>query len=90
METIVKKQKIEESKIREAAYLFWLDEGQPEGREQEHWLKAEDALNVVLPKARTTRQVSAKPRGAKIKNASKNAAAKRSSTATTQKKSRAQ
>ena len=82
-------QKIEESKIREAAYLFWLDDGQPEGREQEHWLKAEDALNAALPKVKTTRKVSAKSRGAKVTTASKNAAAKRSSTATTQKKPRA-
>ena len=34
----------DEAQIREAAYLLWLDEGQPEGRDEEHWLKAVEAL----------------------------------------------
>ena len=43
---------IDENKIRETAYLFWLDDGQPEGRDQEHWLKAVDALTPPTPKKR--------------------------------------
>jgi hypothetical protein len=30
-----------EQKIRERAYQIWIDEGQPHGRDQEHWSKAE-------------------------------------------------
>ena len=26
--------------IRERAYLIWVDEGRPEGRELDHWLRA--------------------------------------------------
>jgi hypothetical protein len=56
----------DEAQIRETAYLFWLDEGQPVGRDQEHWLKAIDALTPAAPKkARKTpaktRTSSAKP-----------------------------
>lgn len=43
---------LDETQIRETAYLFWLDEGQPEGRDQEHWLKAIDALTQPKPKKR--------------------------------------
>jgi hypothetical protein len=46
------KQEITPENIREAAYLMWLDEGCPEGRDQEHWLKAVDALNTPAPKAK--------------------------------------
>jgi len=30
-----------EDRIRQRAYLIWLEEGQPEGREKEHWERAE-------------------------------------------------
>ena len=30
--------------VRERAYTIWKREGQPEGRELEHWLQAEQAL----------------------------------------------
>lgn len=30
-----------EQKIRERAYKIWQDEGQPEGREHDHWSRAE-------------------------------------------------
>jgi hypothetical protein len=33
-----------EQRIRERAYQIWLDEGQPEGRDQEHWHQAETQL----------------------------------------------
>lgn len=62
---------LDEAQIRETAYLMWLDEGQPEGRDQEHWLKAIDALTPAKPK----RKAAAKP---KAKAAPKAAAAKSS------------
>jgi hypothetical protein len=33
-----------EERIRERAYKIWLDEGQPEGRDKEHWELAEFAI----------------------------------------------
>jgi hypothetical protein len=30
--------------IRERAYEIWLDEGQPEGRELDHWLRAKSEV----------------------------------------------
>lgn len=56
---------INEEQIRETAYLFWLDDGQPVGREEEHWLRAVDALTKPSPKAKATRKAAAKPRAAK-------------------------
>lgn len=56
---------IDEAKVRETAYLMWLDEGQPEGRDMEHWLKAVDALTPAKPK----RKAPAKPRATKAKTA---------------------
>ncbi len=64
---------LDEQKIRETAYLLWLDEGQPDGRDQEHWLKAIDALSPAQPKKRT-RKAPAK------KTAAKSAAAKTKAT----------
>lgn len=51
---------LDDAQIRETAYLFWLDEGQPEGRDQDHWLKAIDALTPATPKK--ARKAPAKPR----------------------------
>ena len=58
---------LDEAKIRETAYLFWLDDGQPHGHDQEHWLKAIDALTPATPKK--ARKAPAKPRVAKAKAA---------------------
>jgi hypothetical protein len=33
-----------EQRIRERAYKIWLDEGQPEGRDKEHWELAKFAI----------------------------------------------
>jgi hypothetical protein len=33
-----------ERSIRETAYFLWKQAGRPEGREQEHWYRAERAL----------------------------------------------
>lgn len=58
----MKAQHLDEARIRETAYLMWLDEGQPEGRDREHWLKAIDALTPAQPKkTRKTRASAAKP-----------------------------
>lgn len=33
-----------ESEIQHAAYLMWVEEGRPEGRDREHWLAARELL----------------------------------------------
>jgi hypothetical protein len=35
-----------EQRVRERAYQIWLDEGQPAGRDREHWRKAEAEVNA--------------------------------------------
>lgn len=50
---------IDEAKIRETAYLMWLDEGQPQGRDAEHWRKAINAPSA--PVAKKPRKAAAKP-----------------------------
>ncbi|GEM_PF-6426562 len=32
--------------IAHCAYLIWIDEGRPEGREREHWYQAETQLHM--------------------------------------------
>ena len=54
-------QTVTETQVREAAYYLWLDDGQPEGRAEEYWLKAVDALNQPKPKAKPKRKAAAKP-----------------------------
>ena len=56
---------IDEAQIRKAAYLLWLDEGQPEGCDEQHWLKAIDALAPSKPKSKLARKAASKPRAAK-------------------------
>jgi hypothetical protein len=56
---------IDDAQISETAYLIWLDEGQPAGRDEEHWLAAIDALNAPKAKAKPARKAAAKPRAAK-------------------------
>jgi hypothetical protein len=67
---------LDENKVREAAYLFWLDDGQPEGRDQEHWLKAIDALTPPQPKKRA-RKAPAKKAAAKATTTKTKAPAKK-------------
>jgi hypothetical protein len=31
---------VNEDRVRECAYLIWVDEGGPHGRELDHWLRA--------------------------------------------------
>jgi hypothetical protein len=33
-----------DQRIRERAYLLWLDEGRPEGRDKQHWEIAREAI----------------------------------------------
>lgn len=35
---------ITEERIRERAYLLWIEEGQPHGKDAEHWQKARELL----------------------------------------------
>ncbi len=32
--------KVKDEQVRERAYLIWVDEGRPHGRELDHWLRA--------------------------------------------------
>jgi hypothetical protein len=34
----------DESEIQHAAYLLWIENGQPEGRDLEHWFAAKEML----------------------------------------------
>jgi hypothetical protein len=56
--------KIDEAKIRQAAYDIWLAEGQPEGRDQAHWLQAVEALNAA-PNAAPTKPKAPRKTAAK-------------------------
>ncbi len=59
----------EKSKIEQAAYRIWEEEGRPEGRDLDHWLQAEaqaggakaPAIKAEKPKA------AAKPKAEKVK-----------------------
>lgn len=44
-----------EEKIRERAHQIWLDEGQPEGREHEHWQRAAQEIKTEAAEAPTVR-----------------------------------
>lgn len=33
-----------DARIRERAYALWLEQGQPEGRDLEHWMAAEESI----------------------------------------------
>lgn len=35
-----------EQRIRERAYQIWINEGQPEGRDIDHWQQAETQINA--------------------------------------------
>lgn len=37
---------IDEERIRHHAYMLWLEDGQPEGKADEHWHRASDAASV--------------------------------------------
>ncbi len=58
---------IDDTQIRETAYLLWLEEGCPEGRDEQHWLKAIDALTPPQPKKKPARAAANKQRAQKVK-----------------------
>jgi hypothetical protein len=35
---------MDEQEIREEAFLIWIEEGEPEGKDKEHWEKAKAEL----------------------------------------------
>ena len=43
-----------EQRIRERAYQIWLDQGQPEGRDKEHWHQAETQIAAAGGEQRDT------------------------------------
>jgi hypothetical protein len=45
-----------EAEIQHAAYLLWVEDGRPAGREQEHWLAAKEMLWHRHGRDATTRQ----------------------------------
>lgn len=52
-----------EDRIRTRAYLIWMEEGQPHGRDAEHWARAEAevaATGGAKPKRAGTRRASPK------------------------------
>lgn len=59
-----------EQKIRETAYLIWLEEGCPSGRDVDHWMKAAErvALSELVPgdapPAKPVKTVKANPAAA--------------------------
>ncbi|MFZ7089595.1 DUF2934 domain-containing protein [Primorskyibacter sp. 2E233] len=64
---------IDEAKIAEAAFFLWLDEGQPEGRDADHWFRATQALSAPAktrkPRAKAAAQPAAKKAAPKAKAA---------------------
>jgi len=72
----VTKSGINEAKIREAAYFIWLSEGQPDGRDAEHWTRAVKVLEAAEPQPKKTRAAKAKPRAARKTPAARGAKAK--------------
>jgi hypothetical protein len=49
-----------EQRIRERAYLIWLDEGRPAGRDKEHWDMARAAIEEESKQSSTQENVSGK------------------------------
>jgi hypothetical protein len=43
-----------EERVRVVAYNLWLQEGQPNGRAEEHWFRANELVNAEAHEAATT------------------------------------
>lgn len=65
---------IDDAAVRDAAYFLWLEAGQPEGRDQELWFRAESALTAPIAKPKAKRKPAAKAAAPKAKAAPKAAA----------------
>jgi hypothetical protein len=50
----------DEALVAEKAYQLWLAEGQPDGKSDEHWFRAIDALTAPVAK-KPRRTAAAKP-----------------------------
>ena len=59
---------IDESVVREQAYLLWEQDGRPFGRDAEYWLRAEAALVPAPKSARKQAKAAGAPK-AKAKSA---------------------
>jgi hypothetical protein len=56
---------VPEDRVRAIAYSLWLEEGQPQGRAEAHWLKAlELATEVEAPAAKPKRKAAAATKAA--------------------------
>ena len=66
-----------EEQIRETAYGFWLEEGQPHGCDEEHWLRAVEALSTQSAKTKPVPKDTEKPRPKSAASRPKAKAAKR-------------
>lgn len=76
-----------EAQIREAAYHMWKSEGEPDGKHEEHWHRAHDALTTSKPKRKPAAKKAAAPKeAASGKTTASKTAAKKT---TTRKKSTA-
>ncbi len=52
-----------EQRIRERAFMLWLNEGQPEGRADDHWSLARELVAIEDGQMATTRPVSGEVAG---------------------------
>lgn len=67
---------IDDTRIAEAAFHLWLDEGRPEGRAEDHWHRARTALEAEIAPVKKARKAAvttaakpaAKPRAKKTVN----------------------
>jgi hypothetical protein len=76
---------VSEDKIREAAYLMWKHEGEPHGKDEEHWHRAAEALTPAKP-ARKAPAKKAAPKAAAAKAPAKAPAKKPAAKKTAAKK----
>ncbi|WP_238367418.1 DUF2934 domain-containing protein [Mesobacterium pallidum] len=71
---------VTDAQIAETAYLLWLDEGQPEGRAEAHWLEARTRLETA-PAKPARKRAAPKAKAAAPKTAAAPKAAKASAAA---------
>ncbi len=58
---------VSEDQIREAAYLMWKQEGEPHGKDEEHWHRAAEALTPAKPARKAPAKKAAAPKAAAAK-----------------------
>ena len=62
------------AQIAEAAFYLWLEEGQPEGRDQDHWIRARQTLEAAQAAPKKAAKTTAKPRKTAAKTGDKTTA----------------